>query len=113
MKPQSPSTDDKIPAIPEFKPLRLVAFVLFLLLGISLWLQWYTSAVSLPRYCQNTDESLRMLEKVITETRPAKDGDRKPYIIVAKLLFLVPRQQDEMIADYLARVRLHIEGHCR
>ena len=98
--------------IGDFKPLRLVAFVILLLLAISFWLQWYTSAVSLPRYCQNTPETLQMLEKILKEDRPAKDGDRKPYIIVAKLLFLVPQQPDEKIPDYLQRVSQHISAHC-
>ncbi len=114
MKPVHPAKD--IPEdqeIPEFKPVRLIAFVFMLLLLISLWLKWYTGAVSLPRYCKNPVETMQLLEKVLTEKTPAKDNDRKPYLIAAKLIYLIPQQRNEPVPDYLKRLRTRIEEQCR
>ena len=106
MTPQDPS-------IPEFKPWRLIAFVLFILLAISFWLKWYTGAVSMPRYCKDPVGTLHYLEKVLTEKTPAKDAPRRPYLIAAKLIYLIPQQPDESIEDYLKRVRIRIGEQCR
>lgn len=126
MKPQHPVIDpqtgelaigagiDQQPLeIPPFKPVRLIGFVLFLLLAISVWLKWYTGAVSLPRYCANPSDAMFYLEKVLTETRPAKDESRRPYLIAAKLIYLIPQQRDESVQDYLKRLRVRISEQCR
>lgn len=117
MKPHHPVTDDlenpQKQEIPEFKPIRLIAFVLFLLLSISVWLKWYTGAVSLPRYCKNPVETMQYLEKVLTKETPAGNDPRRPYLIAAKLIYLIPQQRNESIPDYLNRLRVRIEEQCR
>ena len=57
--------------------------------------------------------TLDYLEKVIIESRPAGDDPRKPYLIAAKLLFLVPRQGDEPVEVYLARVETYLQKSCQ
>ncbi len=114
MKPLHPATDEpENQTIPEFRPVRLIGFVLISLLSISLWLKWYTGAVSLPRYCKNPVETLQHLEKVLTEKTPAQDNARKPYLIAAKLIYLIPQQSTESVPDYLKRLRARIEEQCR
>ena len=114
MKPQHPEIDNQeLTDIPEFKPLRLIAFVLVVLLGISFWLKWYTGAVSLPRYCKNPAVTMHYLEKVLTEETPAKDEARKPYLIAAKLIYLIPQQNSESVSDYLDRLKVRIGEQCR
>jgi hypothetical protein len=96
-----------------FKPWRIIMFVGFALLAISLLSRWHAQQVTLPRYCENPEQSLQLLQKILTEKRPAGDETRRPYIIAAKLLFLIPRQADEEIPTYLERVRVQLREQCR
>jgi len=102
-----------MPEITEFKPWRLIGFILLLLFAISFWLKWYTGAVSIPRYCDNPSDTMHYLEKVLTEKEPAKNASRRPYLIAAKLIYLIPQQPEESIPDYLARLRVRIAEQCR
>lgn len=97
----------------SFKPLWVIAVTLTFLLAISLWIQWYSRTVSLPRYCDDPAGTLVLLERVLTEARPAGSETRRPYLVAAKLVFLVPRESNEDLGDYLARVRHHIAEVCR
>jgi hypothetical protein len=97
----------------NFKPLKIVIPVVIILLLITIWTNWYTQQVSIPRYCEDIAQTLHYLRKVVTEDRPAGDDARKPYLIAAKLLFLVPRQGDEPVDDYLDRVEHYLQGKCR
>jgi len=101
------------PVVRGFPWQPFIALVAILLVAIALLARQYTVDVSLPRYCADPGRALEYLEQVITERRPAGDGARRPYLIAAKLLFLVPRQPDEPVAVYLDRVAIHIEGVCR
>lgn len=96
-----------------FNPLGIVLVVLAVLVGISLWSRWYAEAVSTPRYCEDTEQTMKTLAKILADDRPAGDGSRLPYLIAAKLLFLVPRGSEEPVADYLARVHTHLDSYCR
>ncbi len=96
-----------------FRPWRLVAAVLLALLAISAAVRWYAREVSVPRYCAEPEHSVELLARILTETRPAGESPRRPYIVAAKLLFLVPRGPDEAIEPYLMRVRQHLRASCR
>lgn len=99
--------------VPSFRPLHIVVPTLVVLLSISVWIQWYTQAVSLPRYCDDPAGTLVFLERVITQERPAGSEARRPYLIAAKLIFIVPRESDEELGHYLARVHQHLIENCR
>lgn len=96
-----------------FNPLRVIVPVLAALLAVSAFSQWYAHSVSLPRYCDDPAHALAHLERTLSENRPADDGSRRPYIVAAKLLFLVPREADEAQAPYLERVRHQLQAQCR
>ncbi len=93
--------------------LRIVGFVLLLMLLVSAWSTWYANQVTLPRYCDKQEETLQHLEQVLKEPEPAGDESRIPYIIAAKLIFLLPKQTGESIPDYLERVRVHLWKTCQ
>lgn len=116
MNPHPPAgdlQDSLTDATPAFRPLRVVGFVLFIMLAISGWLKWYTGAVSLPRYCDDPVATLHYLEKVLKEPRPAGDERRRPYIIAAKLIYLIPQLHDESIEAYLHRLEIRLAEQCR
>lgn len=98
---------------PPFQPVRLVVTILLLLLAISIAAQWYANNITLPRYCDNPEQTLRQIRQVLTEKRPAGDGDRKPFIKATRLTFLVPRESNEALSDYLDRLQRHIDRQCR
>ncbi|MBT4329686.1 MAG: hypothetical protein HOD58_07150 [Gammaproteobacteria bacterium] len=93
--------------------LPVVAITALLMLSVSSSIEWYSANVSLPRYCADPQQALHYLESNLRDQRPAGDVPRKPYLIAAKLLFLVPRTSEESIPDYLDRVELKLLEHCR
>jgi len=97
----------------EFSPWPLILVITATLLLVPVWSYWYADHVSLPRYCKNPELSLQQLEQVIREKKPAGDGERKPYIIAAKLLFLVPQDSNESIPAYLSRIRGILRVQCQ
>lgn len=109
-----PDTDNNsLDEKPPFSPLRLIVIVLLILLGISSAAQWYSGNVTMPRYCQDPVQTIERVRKVLTEQTPAGDGDRKPYIIAARLTFLLPRESNEPLDDYIVRLQRHIDQQCR
>lgn len=97
----------------EFKPWPLIAAVVLVMIIVNLSMHWIADTVSLPRYCENTDETIGYIEQLLTETNPVPSERRRGYIIAAKLLFLEPQRGDEPVDDYLQRLRDRIEGQCR
>ncbi len=96
----------------HFNVWGVIFFVVLALLAISLLSQWYAQQVTLPRYCENPEQTLQLLQKIISEERPAGNETRRPYLIAAKLLFLLPRQVDETLPAYLDRIHTHLQEQC-
>ncbi len=95
-------------------PITIVFVVLICLLAISVMVRWYAREVSLPRYCLNQQQSVELLKRIIVEEKPApKIESRRPYIVAAKLIFLLPRDSGEPLENYLARVRDYLRTHCQ
>ncbi len=97
----------------SFRPLRMILVILALLLFISFAAQWYGRNITMPRYCEDPVGVIERVRKVLTNTKPAGDGDRKPYIIAARLTFLLPRESDEQLDPYIERLQRHIDQQCR
>ncbi|MCW8884469.1 MAG: hypothetical protein OQK12_04320 [Motiliproteus sp.] len=96
-----------------FNPLPLVVVVIALFLLISLWTNSYTETNSIQRYCGVSDETIGYLGKVLTKKEPAGEEARRPYLIAAKLIFLIPQKSGESIDNYVARVKATIDSQCR
>ena len=98
---------------PPFRPMKMVLVVLLIVLGISGAAQWYSSNITLPRYCNDPIQTLQHVRRLLTEREPAGQGERKPYIIAARLTFLIPRESNEGLKAYLDRLKQHIDTQCR
>lgn len=96
----------------SFKPVRLVLVVLLIMLFIAQAIKWYSHSVTLPRFCDDPELALHHLQEIVTQQSPAGDDSRRPYIIAAKLIFLVPQKSDEPVTDYIHRVRRHLNQRC-
>lgn len=98
---------------PPFRPVKMVLVVLLMVLGISGAAQWYSTNVILPRYCDDPAQTLEHVRRLLSEKEPAGDGERRPYIIAARLTFLIPREGNERLDDYIDRLNTHISTQCR
>ena len=87
--------------------------VALVLIGVFQAAEWYARQVSIPRYCGNPDATLELVRETLSEQRPASETGTRPYVVAAKLIYLVPRRDREPIGDYLARLRLRIAESCR
>ncbi len=95
-------------------PVTIVAGVLVALLLISAAVRWYAREVSMPRYCNDPQGALARLERILIERKPAPDNQaRAPYLVAAKLIFLLPQASNEPTEAYLARVAARIDALCR
>ena len=56
---------------------------------------------------------MHYLEKVLTEKTPAKNEARRPYLIAAKLIYLIPQGYNETIPDYIDRLKIRLGEQCR
>ncbi len=98
----------------QFKPARLVLLVLIIMLCISQAIKWYSNAVTLPRFCEDPQAALHHLDELINKQKPVGEGRlaRKPYIIAAKLIYLVPQQSNESNDNYLQRLQTELSTRC-
>jgi len=73
---------------------------------------WYANKSALPRFCENPLQAVTIVEEILTSPTPGEGEKRRPYIIAAKLIFLVPREQGETMPDYLERLKSRISQSC-
>lgn len=99
----------------NFKPARFIFIIFLVMLFISQAIKWYSSSVTLPRFCEDPQASLHHLKELITKQTPAAEGRaaRRPYIIAAKLIYLIPQKSNEANQDYLHRVQGELSQRCR
>ncbi len=74
--------------------------------------EWYADNSALPRYCSDPVAALAHVRQTLAMQSPVGSGGKRPYIVAAKLTFLVPRNSGEAIEPYLNRLRQRIEETC-
>lgn len=74
---------------------------------------WYADDVLLLRYCDAPATSVALVQRILTDPRPAGNSATGPYVIAAKLIYLVPRQPGETVPVYLSRLNRKIAARCR
>lgn len=73
---------------------------------------WYADNSALPRYCESPRETIGYVQQILTSQTPSGDRKRRPYIVAAKLIFLVPQQNEEPLQSYLDRLLDTINETC-
>ncbi len=93
-----------------------ILIVFALTAGVMLFIfnsaDWYASNAALPRYCKNPLQTTMIVEEILTSDAPGDGKKKRPYIVAAKLIFLVPQEEDEPIDHYLDRLRHRISEAC-
>lgn len=74
--------------------------------------EWRTETRTLPRFCEDRAGALGRVRQILTETQPVGDEARRPYIVAAKLLYLIPQRDGEDVEAYLLRLGRKIDGAC-
>jgi len=87
--------------------------VAVVLLSIFRFAAWRADGELLSRYCDEPEAHLALVERLLTESKPAGEDSRRPYIIAAKLIYLIPQEDGEPNEDYLRRLGQRIRGACR
>ncbi len=83
------------------------------LVGVFNFAQWRADTVSLNRYCDDPAGHVARIGEILAKPALSEDESRRPYIVAAKLLYLVPQKQGESDTDYLSRLTFRIETTCR
>jgi len=73
---------------------------------------WYAKNAALPRYCDNPQQAVEIVEEILTSETPGAGKERRPYIVAAKLIFLVPQEENEPMTGYMSRLRDKISQAC-
>ncbi len=73
---------------------------------------WYADTSALPRYCADPRAAIGYVEDILTNPNPVGGARKRPYLVAAKLIFLVPQQNAESTPDYLQRLQRVISGKC-
>ena len=75
--------------------------------------EWYADTSALPRYCENPTNTVEHVREILSNATPMEGKPKRPYVVAAKLIFLVPREDAEPIQSYLERLRRRISESCR
>jgi hypothetical protein len=67
----------------------------------------------LQRYCDAPEAHVAKVARILDSADPAAGGKRRPYIIAAKLIYIIPQQSGESDGAYLARLAARLEQVCR
>lgn len=73
---------------------------------------WYANNSVLPRFCNKPVQTVAIVEEILTSDNPVEGKTRRPYIIAAKLIFLVPQEDQEPMDEYMQRLRERISQSC-
>ncbi len=75
--------------------------------------EWYADESALPRYCENPAGTAEHVREILSSAAPMSGKSKRPYVVAAKLIFLVPREDAEPMQSYLARLQGRISETCR
>jgi len=72
----------------------------------------YAERSAIPRYCADKTGVIERVGIILTTGEPVGQANKRPFIVAAKLIFLIPQRDDEDVAAYLERLRLHLFQTC-
>ena len=93
----------------------IVVFVITAMILISVFrgASWRAENELLPRYCDAPEKHLELVRQILTKETPAEGETRRPYLVAAKLIYIIPREDGESVDNYIARLNHEITRSCR
>lgn len=88
------------------------AVAAFVLIGIFNSAEWYADRVAMPRYCADPSAAVARVHHILTQPPSAEGSTSRPYLVAAKLIYLVPRRSGESVQNYTARLHREIKTDC-
>lgn len=67
---------------------------------------------TIQRLCVDKAGVINRVNLTLTKPEPVGQASKRPFIIAAKLIFLVPQKDAETIPDYIARLTRHLDKVC-
>jgi hypothetical protein len=96
--------------------MRRILLVFFLTLAVMLLIfdgaEWYAENSALPRYCGNPADAVAHVREILADPALGDGKLTRHYVVAAKLIFLVPREDAEPLQSYLERVQARISEKC-
>lgn len=96
--------------------MRHILIVFFVTAGLMLFIfnsaDWYATNSAMPRYCEKPRKTLSIVQEILTSKTPSEGKEKRPYIVAAKLIFLVPQLDGETVEDYISRLQIQISNIC-
>lgn len=74
--------------------------------------QKYAERSVIPRFCADQDGVVERVETILTKGEPVGNESKRPFIIAAKLIFLVPQREAEDVPAYVERLRNYLYQTC-
>jgi len=75
--------------------------------------EWRVAETALPRYCSDHEGVLKRVHEILTEKNPVGEHEKRPYMVAAKLLYMIPQESGETTEAYLLRLGAEIREKCR
>lgn len=96
--------------------MRRIIIVFALTAGVMLFIfssaDWYANNAAMPRYCAKPDATIGYVYEILTTENPTEGKEKRPYVVAAKLIFLVPQEEGESVDNYMLRLRVRISEIC-
>ena len=75
--------------------------------------EWYGEKNAIPRFCKEPDLHVALVREILTKSNPVGDQAKRPYIVAAKLIFLIPQKDGEDVDAYIFRLQQKLAVECR
>ena len=92
-----------------FVVFAITAAVLLLVFSAA---EQYAERSAIPRYCADKTGVIERVGIILTTGEPVGQASKRPFIVAAKLIFLIPQRDDEDVAAYLDRLRRRLFQIC-
>ncbi len=105
--------------MPEHRksPFAIIVTVFGMVAAILVFVTWMAEQRAddtlLRRYCGDIDYHVELVKKILTESEPSGEEKRRPYIVAAKLIYIVQQNANEPVQSYLERLRITIKSACQ
>ncbi len=82
------------------------------LLSVFAGAEQYAERSTVPRFCADPSDVLDKVKLILTKEQPVGQGSKRPFIIAAKLIFVLPQKDNESTREYLERLQRHLDKIC-